>query len=361
MGQSFLTHDEKSSGSPSPDLLQFSGAPAPPKSFRSLSSGKGSSTISSSSPSVDSERSISVSNPSPSPPQTTTTDNDSGHAGSYSFLVPTPILPGSVSRLREKFLGRQGSFGTDPDVLFKNESGYTREAFPQLDYRTLGRSAMSPASYNGDVTTQASFSPSPSRRSVPALVSPTSFRNLVPSRSRTLPATPTAYEKLDVVRSDADLAECFRHMTLASTCKRRNLSNFSAPLVRYHRPRARSHVPQLRSVIVREGFLPELQTVNRFSGPSGAGNKNDSGISPENASEDVQDNRDVTNDRVASSHAVLRDRLKIEDTLVASAPSSSSRQKQRLEERTTLRVVTNPKVIPLKNFATKLGVFKKKV
>ncbi|ODM96184.1 hypothetical protein Ocin01_10495 [Orchesella cincta] len=226
MGQSFLTHDEKSSGSPSPDLLQFNGVSSHPhKFFGSLSSVKETSTISSSSRSPDSEQNLLAS--SCTPPTT----------HSYSSLVPTPILPGNVSRLRDKFMDfdrnkRKGSFGAEREghVVIPNEKELS----------------------NSDChfIRPATTSPGGEGRARDRARDRSNHRH-----SRRSSTTRQHYEKLDVIRSDNDLRECFRQMG--------NPANFPSvtPLVR-HRPRTRPYVPQPRSVIIRAGYLPVVQTVD---------------------------------------------------------------------------------------------------
>ncbi|CAL8135433.1 unnamed protein product [Orchesella dallaii] len=240
MGQSFLTHDEKSSGSPSPDLLQFNGV-SHPKFFGSLSSVKETSISSSSrSPihSEDSERNLLAAS-SCSPPTT----------HSYTSLVPTPILPGNVSRLRDKFMDfdrrRRESSGAELErhIVFSNEKTYSKHRLSNSDCRFIRPATTSPC---GEGRSRARAR---DRSSHPAASS---------RRTSTTRQHPV-YEKLDVIRSDNDLRECFRQMSMSSS----NAGNFTSitPLVR-HRPRTRPYVPQPRSVIIRAGYLPVVQTVD---------------------------------------------------------------------------------------------------
>lgn len=436
MGQSFLTHDEKSSQSPSPDLLQFNnGGVSTPHSkfFGSLSSVKETSISAGSSRSpleftTDSERNLHVESCSSSgissspgsPPQLLASSSTTSDYYSYGDLVPTPILPGNVNRLREKFMefddtNRRQNKNTgagaavevtvhvEPrvhEITTKNttsnatitsrrrnveniqkKSEEDTDTISELDCATSTTRFMYGSGSNRPQTASPSFSapfclrsyrgglplPPPSstrstRSSLHAL-SPTSRKTAHKHRVSfpTSPTTSAAYEKLDVIRSDNDLSDCFRQMTLAANSGNIGESFTSEnPLVHRHRPRARPYVPQPRSVIIRAGYLPVLQTVDVISRrpgnwsasltskESGAVDAADAAasISPRNLEQDTTAKSSRSNecfittndDNIPKNKSCRKEDL----LLVSSAPSTSCSTKASLDlKRNTTHVVTN--------------------
>lgn len=348
MGQSFLTHDEKSSQSPSPDLLQFNGV-SNRKFFGSLSSVKETSVSGSSrSPldSTDSERNFcaasSSSSSSPqSPPQIATTD-------SYSSLVPSPIQPGNVSRLREKFMDFdvKQEKATGKERKINTHRGENEGTISELDYRFLTRptTGNTSVSINRCQRRRGTLPSSPRSRSSLHALSPTS-RNVVIRNRVSLPASPAAYEKLDVIRSDNNLSTCFRQMRLETQGSSAGFSN-EIPLVR-QRPRARPYVPQPRSVIIRAGYLPVVQTVDVISRrPGWISNSTGAAASfiPVDLPSTEDNTQNVANECfITSCNTPKNNNRRKEDLLPVSSCATST--KPPLEEHESAHVVTNQGVM----------------
>lgn len=363
MGQSFLTHDEKTSQSPSPDLLQFSGVSnANRKYFGSLSSVKERSISGASSRSpldlTDSEgnfnvaSSPSISSCSPrSPAQLTQADL-------YNSLVPSPIPPGNVNRLRERFMdfdsGHKDSGGESEKIdVFKSreiEGETETDTISELNYHCTRR----PVTTSPYLPTSRSFQ----RRGVGTLprsrnslysLSPTS-RNAIAARHRNslpTPSTSIAYEKLDVIRSEDTLSDSFGRMTIGTPG---HVGNFisETPLGR-PRPRGRPYVPQPRSVIIRAGYLPVLQTVGVVpTCPNGANSSTSARAIGIDSIEQRQDNATSNSECFIASENIPKTSSRVKEDVRLATSSTST--KAPLDEHNASHVVTDTVVRDTSSF-----------